>query len=96
MLHTVKLFSHQLEKRTEIMQYHTICIFYYITNISKISIKHLPTRPYERNLLTDVKASPVIGPVVSSDLRTSKNGERNALGSTSVKSGKMKITLLLS
>ncbi len=41
------------------------------------------TREYERNLLTEVRARPVIGPVVSSDRMTSKKGAKNTQGSTS-------------
>ena len=43
-------------------------------------------REYERNLLTEVSASPVIGPVVSSERITSRNGLRNSFGANSVKS----------
>ena len=44
---------------------------------------HLPISPYDKNLLTDVRARPVIGPVVSSDRMTSRNGLRNSLGAIS-------------
>lgn len=46
----------------------------------------LPIRPYDKNLLTDVRARPVIGPVVSSERITSRKGLRNTLGSTSERS----------
>lgn len=45
-------------------------------------------RPYDKNLLTEVRARPVIGPVVSSERTTSRKGLRNTLGSTSERSGK--------
>lgn len=45
--------------------------------------KFLPIKPYDKNLLTEVRARPVIGPVVSSERTTSRNGRRNTLGSTS-------------
>lgn len=47
---------------------------------------NLPIRPYDKNLLTDVRARPVIGPVVSSERITSRKGLRNTLGSTSERS----------
>ena len=37
-------------------------------------INDLPIKVYDKNLLMDDKARPVIGPVVSSDLTTSRNG----------------------
>ena len=37
-------------------------------------------------MLTEVRAKPVIGPVVSSDRITSRKGPKNALGSISSKS----------
>ena len=43
---------------------------------------------YEMNLSTDVSAIPVTGPLVSSDLITSRNGARNVLGSISLRSFK--------
>lgn len=36
-------------------------------------------RPYEMNLSMDVRAIPVTGPVVSSDLIISRNGDRKVL-----------------
>lgn len=47
-----------------------------------------PNRPYERNLLTADNATPVIGPVVSSERITSRNGPRKTLTSKSLMSEK--------
>lgn len=46
----------------------------------------IPISAYERNLFTDVRANPVMGPVVSSDRMTSRKGRRKTLGSISVSS----------
>jgi len=53
-----------------------------------------PISPYDKNLSTDVSASPVIGPVVSSERITARNGVRNSLGVTSSKSDNKKDTSL--
>ena len=57
---------------------------------------NLPMKPYERNLLTDPRAMPVIGPVVSSDRITSRNGPRTSLGANSLRSEATIQTLTIS
>lgn len=54
-----------------------------IVDKKRVQYMYLPTSPYDRNLLTDVSESPVIGPVVSSDLITSRKGPKNEPGSIS-------------
>lgn len=53
------------------MIYWSLCqlpdIVYFIVN-------HSPTSPYDKNLFTEESARLVTGPVVSSDLITSRNG----------------------
>lgn len=51
----------------------------------------IPIRAYERNLFTEVRANPVMGPVVSSERITSRKGRRKTLGSISDSSVKTKI-----
>ena len=43
-------------------------------------------KPYEINLSIDPNAMPVTGPVVSSDLIISRNGDKNVLESMSLRS----------
>lgn len=54
---------------------------------------HIPISAYERNLFTEVRANPVMGPVVSSERITSRKGRRKMLGSISDRSVKIKIIL---
>lgn len=54
---------------------------------------YIPISAYERNLFTEVRANPVIGPVVSSERITSRKGRRKMLGSISDSSVKIKIKI---
>ena len=51
--------------------------------------------PYERNLLMELRAMPVMGPVVSSERITSRKGVRNSLGDRSSTPGRHNTQLTL-
>lgn len=51
---------------------------------------YIPISAYERNLFTEVRANPVMGPVVSSERITSRKGRRKTFGSISDSSVKKK------
>ena len=61
-------------------------IFFSVTKKQGKGIYFLPIRLQDKNLLTEDKANPVIGPVVSSERITSKNGLRKTLASSSSRS----------
>ena len=46
-------------------------------------LNNQPINPYAMNLFSEVRAIPVILPLVSSDLTNSRNGARNTDGSNS-------------
>lgn len=64
------------------------------TSVNPRKTRNIPISAYERNLFTEVRASPVIGPVVSSERITSRKGRRKTLGSISDSSVKIKMKTL--